>query len=188
MPCPECAEADTRERYVIVGSIQLECDTILEVNPLDCRTYVLSPYLCRYLGNHLLSGLKGEWEKTGENGKAKKIEFDLTRLVKNPIQGLCWVFRRLIERKPLLPDDIVKCCKDLFERIKPNSSTSKPKGKKELEGESWKEKDPTIEKMKKLQQSYDTLEDTCNKLQDQIDNLEKPTKARSRSRKAKTSE
>ena len=151
MPCPECAEADTRERYVIVGSIQLECDTILEVNPLDCRTYVLSPYFCRYLGNQLLSGLKGEWEKTGENGKAKKIEFDLTRLVKNPIQGLCWVFDRLIHRRPLLPDDLVKCCTGLFERMKPNSRTPKPKGKKELEGESWEENPPAKEGKKRTQ-------------------------------------
>jgi hypothetical protein len=93
LPCPDCCP---EEHYVGLGKVTINVKKrcVEEIRLDECRTYVLSAHLLKYLVSSLFAGAQDLFEIAKREGAAEPLpEHISVNLMHNPIEALCWWLR-----------------------------------------------------------------------------------------------
>ena len=96
LPCPDwCPE----EHYVGLGKVIINVKErcVKDIKLDECRTYVLSAHLLKYLVSSLFAGAQDLFEIVKQGGTAEPLpDHTDINLMHNPIEALCWWLRYVV--------------------------------------------------------------------------------------------
>lgn len=103
VPCPECSTNCCGHCWVILGRIDInESGCIKQICINDCREYVITGPMLKYLIIRTMSGLEKNivaTTKTDSVEEAKECLPAFESLAANPVQAFCWFLRKLVVGK-----------------------------------------------------------------------------------------
>jgi hypothetical protein len=159
LPCPDCGACGCEEHCVILGKIELDANgCLVSVCINDCRTYVLSGRMLQYLTRSVFAGVEN-WATMTDTGDELP---PVSRLVENPIYGLCWLIRHFMlegnQWTELVPPWILN-----DDRTTWTDEGDKCRGEREWVEEEEEEEEPIELQVAQLEQRFASAEELENR-------------------------